>query len=321
MSSELTIQETLHEVRELVSSRQFEAGIAALEKALLDHDQSVELHDAMATTTFLAEKFDLAIRHFQRVVELNPRDTRAMVNLGAVFNRTRAYQKAVDILRRAIARQQGSAEAFYNLGISYRGLNQLSLAISAYREAIKLAPGMAHAYHNMGNVHRDMGNLKAAIDCYERAVEVRPDFAKALASLKAVREDQLKKSDLQSPFGRLVDPSRLKAKKKIRSHLREVTDQERVLDCDALKDISRRIEADARGLLQFVSKDLENVVMAVTRLAVGGQHTHPDWAAQARKLSESREMLNDLCNVLRKSTLTLRAHEELMNTPEISIAP
>jgi tetratricopeptide (TPR) repeat protein len=61
---------------------------------------------------------DEAIPHFQKVLQIDPNDVGANVNLGQLFVQQRKYAQAVTLLRTAVAAEPYNATALYNLGMA-----------------------------------------------------------------------------------------------------------------------------------------------------------------------------------------------------------
>jgi lipoprotein NlpI len=92
--------------------------------------------------------YDLAIRDYDQVLQLNPRDERAIMKLG------RAYAR------------QGS----YNRAIQY------------YDELIRLLPDCDWCFSSRGGLYRAKGEYDRAIQDYDRALQLNPRSVVATAS-------------------------------------------------------------------------------------------------------------------------------------------
>jgi tetratricopeptide (TPR) repeat protein len=57
------------------------------------------------------------------------------------------YQRAVDLLKRAIALQPNLSMAHYNLGRTYQMTDEVDLAIEAFKHAVDLNPEFVAALH------------------------------------------------------------------------------------------------------------------------------------------------------------------------------
>ncbi len=174
-------------------------------EALAIDDEHAEACEGLAAACFHAKDYPGAIEHFERLADLRPLDARPLINLGAVYNRQKEFDKAVAALRKGVGKDSRSSEAFYNLGIAYRNLEQHSMATTAYSEALRLNPDMSEAHVNLANVYVEMSNYRKAIEHYGEALKLKPGMQRAESGLKRAEEAvEASKAEI-SPFGRLVE--------------------------------------------------------------------------------------------------------------------
>jgi len=102
-----------------------------------------------------------AVEAYQQAIELNPHAAGALVNLGTIHYRLRAYKEA---------------ERYYT-------------------QALKADPNYPLAHFNMGNLYDERGDLARAQQCYETALRINPRYGDAhfnLALLCERRGDALR---------------------------------------------------------------------------------------------------------------------------------
>ena len=286
--------------------------------AALDENR-FEVHEGLATASFLSNDYENAITHFNRMTQLNPRQGKSLINLGAVYNRMGEYRKAIDVLRRGIPREKNSGQGFYNLGLAYRKLGQSAMAISAYREAIRIDPEMAEAHQNLANVYADMKNYQQAILHYKQALELRPGFDRARRGLEHVQQALKQAKQAISPFGRLVTSAapRPRATPVVE---RQLTDDERLADRKAVHSLAHDIETAAKALFKVLQTEFEPSLLALNR-CVAQPDESPSVISEAYDdYHNALIRTNELRRRLKRKILELRAHEELMNTPDLKPA-
>ncbi len=176
MSDTQSFDALCQEARGLIKQREFTKAIAVYQQALALDAHSVPVHEALATAFFAIKDYSHALEHFRKVTLIDPKRSKALVNIGAVYNRQHDYNNAVKSLRQALAKDRKCAEAYYNLGIAHKGLKQYGMAVSAYKEAIRLNPEMAEAYQNLANALLEMGNATQAITNFRRAARTAARF-------------------------------------------------------------------------------------------------------------------------------------------------
>jgi len=104
--------------------------------------------------------------------------------LGRYHDGSRAYDKAVDAYRKALAANPRNAEAFNALGVALAHLHRHAEAEVALRKAIAIAPGSAHIRSNLGHLLMLTGQPRKAIDELTAALNLDPANQVAQANLQ-----------------------------------------------------------------------------------------------------------------------------------------
>ena len=300
------------EGRQLFRQGKHAEAIRLFEQVLQADPDRIDIHDATATAYFVMKQYDKAVEHFTRVTQLRPMDSKAYINLGAVYNRKGEFQKAADILKRAISRDGKAVEAYYNLGIAYRGVKQPAMAINSYKEAIKLNPRMLDAMQNLGNTYLEMNNHKAAIEQYKRALDINPDFERAKRGLARAEEAANQAKVSINPFGRLVDPHAVK-QADVDVRLRKMSPEERFGDRQIVRRLMLEAQASSQQLFEHLRDYMQDDLVQLNR---GVQISHGEvqktvFAVNDRFQGTLRKF-QDLRLQLQRVAKQLRAHEAAM---------
>jgi tetratricopeptide (TPR) repeat protein len=309
MSKDEAIKELYDRAKEAFRKRDFAGSRQLYEELLAKDPRHIPGHEGLAFVCFAMRDFAKAAELFQKVSRMDPRRAEPLINLGAAYNRLEEFGKAVQALRQALAKDRRSAEAYYNLGWAYRGQKQHGMAVSAYKEALRLDPEMVDAHCNLGNALLEMGNHSQAVLCFEKALSLAPDNPKARQGLKRSREihDVAKKSI--SPFGRLVDVSKLEAGNiEVGHRYRELNPQERFQDRDTLHRLSKEAEQLASGLLSQLRDELEQALLHVSRVVSENRDTH-EWYREAAELEQAVLRFGEVQRLLTDKTDEIRQHE------------
>jgi tetratricopeptide (TPR) repeat protein len=304
------------EGRRQVRHQDADAAIAAFRKALALNERAIVVHEGLAAAYFLKKDYENAAEHFKKVTLLDPRQAKALINLGAVYNRMGEYTKAVTILRKAVQKDKSSGEGHYNLGLAYRGLNQQAMAVSAYKEAVRVSPAMAAAHQNLANVYVDMGNFQHAMIHYKKALEINPEFERAQRGLEAAQEmsSQAKKSI--SPFGRLVDPNAIGAKSAPRVE-RRMNDAERAQDRMTVFSVLSEVDDAANLLLKQLKESFDPALLTLARTLSERMDGPSTISRDYRVYLMAFKQVYESRRALKRAVAALRAHEEMMNTPDM----
>jgi tetratricopeptide (TPR) repeat protein len=318
MAEPFDVEQALKVAQRHVRHQDYAAGVAQFQQVLAQDTSNIPALEGLAAAEFLAGNLAEAAKHFTHITRLDFRNGKALINLGAVYNRMGEYRQAADVLRRAIQREKKSAEGYYNLGIAQRQLGQKTLAINAYREAVRLDPRMAEAHSNLANLYLEMNSTKQAVEHFRKALEISPDFDRARRGLAAAEQAQAVAKQSISPFGRLVDTARTGARGATRV-VRVLSDTERIQDRRQLHELSVKTRAMTKAFLNFCRDELEPSLLALSRaVAQGVEKNRPGIARAFEALEAACERADVLRRAMKRAVLEVRAHEELVNTPELT---
>lgn len=311
-----TYEDQKQRALELIKQGQFEKSVNILESITSEHGTQIDLLDMQGMCYFRLKHFEQAAACYSQLADLDPKNPNPLTNLGAVYNRMKRFDQAIQALRKAIQCDNRKIDAYYNLGIAHRKAGQSDLAISSYKEAIKLNPQFEQAHLNLANVYLELNNTAMATTHYRTALTIKPDLESAQRGLKKTQEQELQKSQQKNPFGRLVNTSQL-AHKKTASAIRQLTEAERSEDRQEVIRLTKTIRNAARHVSEEVREKMEPVLLALTRAVIDGEQ-HPELIAETHEAFQKEiPRFEEGRRYLKRSVLELRAHEEIMNTPEI----
>ena len=124
-----------------------------------------------------------AIQCYQRALQINPRSSESLNNLGNAFLRQEQTSNAVGCLTAAVRLKPDKAEYHSNLGAAFDKSGQRAEAIQEYTEALRRAPEDALTHFRLANTLAALGHSNDAIEHYHRAIAARPDYTQAMNNL------------------------------------------------------------------------------------------------------------------------------------------
>lgn len=181
-----------------------EYGIAELAflQILSTKPDFADIRNKMGIIYHQTNRRELAVRAFEKAIELNPGYTEASLNLAVALSEHGDYEKAREVFEKA-ARFTGQAAAapvdktksakpavdpfvkgkladeHLRLGKLYYGMGLLDEAIDEYQKALRLAPTFADIITQLGIALRDQGKQNEAIKEFNRAIEINASFIPA----------------------------------------------------------------------------------------------------------------------------------------------
>jgi tetratricopeptide (TPR) repeat protein/2-polyprenyl-3-methyl-5-hydroxy-6-metoxy-1,4-benzoquinol methylase len=133
-----------------------------------------------------------AERIYRQILAADPSHFDSLHLLGILAHQVGRHDAAIDIIGRAIARNDQVPECHYNLGLALAAAGRMQDAAAEFAKAIALKSDYAEAHMNLGNAHKNLGHSDEAIASFERALALKPDVAELhynLANVLAEKGD------------------------------------------------------------------------------------------------------------------------------------
>ncbi|RKZ78246.1 MAG: hypothetical protein DRR19_26735 [Candidatus Parabeggiatoa sp. nov. 1] len=124
--------------------------------------------------------------------EQNPKNSRAIAQLGESYRLMKRYSEALGEFNRAIELNSDYAWAMAHRGETYCLMNRYFEALADFNQAIELNPDYAWAYAHRGDTYRLMTRNAEALADLNRAIELTPDYAWAYAC-RCLSYEQMKR--------------------------------------------------------------------------------------------------------------------------------
>ena len=137
------------------------------------------------------KEFGLAVRDYERSIELNSEFAPAHLKLGYVHARLSNWQEAIANLDKGIALNPNVATAYNNRAWAYLQLGQPSSGLADAIRALELTPNDPVILDTRGRIYEAIGLIDEAIKDFERALELgldAPETREALARVKQKRQ-------------------------------------------------------------------------------------------------------------------------------------
>jgi tetratricopeptide (TPR) repeat protein len=127
-------------------------------------------------------EFDRAVELLQKAIAINDKSAFVHKNLGNALNRLDRLDSAIASYDRAILLEPAYADPYNDRGDALKKVNRLDDAIASYNKAILLKHDYAEAYNNLGVALNESKRHVEALENFEKAIKLRPDFSDALHS-------------------------------------------------------------------------------------------------------------------------------------------
>ena len=154
-------------------------------------------------------EYDLAIKDFEKALELNSKFAEAYNNLGNSYDDKGDFDKAIAAFNMAIKLKSDFVDAYVNRGVAYGKRDKFDEAINNFTTAININQYHAEAYYSLGNVYLLTGEFEKAIANYDMSLKLDPEDAisychRGLSQLN-LREWDKAKTDLTAAKDKGID--------------------------------------------------------------------------------------------------------------------
>jgi protein O-GlcNAc transferase len=152
-----------------------------------DHADALQL---MGVIAHQMGRHAVAVDLILRAIQRNDQNPSYFCNLCDVLRDLGNLGDAVAAASQAIRMKPDFAEAHSNLGLALKDQGKLDEAIAAFREAIRIKPALAEVHFNLGNALRDRGMADEAVAACRQATRANPSSAKGHCNLGVALSDQ-----------------------------------------------------------------------------------------------------------------------------------
>ncbi len=137
----------------LISLGDYPGAIQALQKALSLSPGDVQAESLLGWAQMLAEQYDDALDTFDIVLQKEPTNALARINVGYVCLKKQLFQDAIEHLSKAIRLdndKKATLYAHYYLGLVYQERGMFEDAEMFFMKTLKLGPNLIEAYYELG---------------------------------------------------------------------------------------------------------------------------------------------------------------------------
>ena len=146
------------------------------------------MSDIKGYELFQQKNFELAIKAFEKHLEVQPKDIKAIYHLAICYRRLNDHIKTLDLIERACKHMPNDADLISERGVSKFHINDKSGALDDMNICVDLQPKNPYRYSSRAYIKANMNDINSAISDYEKAIELDPEDAVALNNLGMLEE-------------------------------------------------------------------------------------------------------------------------------------
>lgn len=142
--------------------------------------------DAHRNVAFVAMRsgdVELAKKNYREVLELDPKDTKVMLQLGALLYEEKKYEEAIDLMDKIIAIEPTNLEAISQKAFAFDSMGESEKAFEAYSSALEQNPDSPDLIFNLGRLYYMRDDFTSAIEQFKNVLNISPDDYEATLNI------------------------------------------------------------------------------------------------------------------------------------------
>jgi cytochrome c-type biogenesis protein CcmH/NrfG len=161
---------------EAIQNKRYDVAISLLRQVVDTDPADFQAWVELGTAYFAEKNFDEAEKAYTQALKRKADNPVALISLGRLRIAQKNFDGAIEALTQAVKVQPTSPQANYFLGEAYLQIKKGSLGVGYLNEAIKLDPvGMADAHLRLATLYNAAGMKDKAAAEYEQFLKQRPD--------------------------------------------------------------------------------------------------------------------------------------------------
>ncbi|RZB35316.1 MAG: hypothetical protein SRB1_01084 [Desulfobacteraceae bacterium Eth-SRB1] len=145
-------------------------------------------HNNLGIALFSEGKFDKAIYHYKKALNIRPDTVCAIKNLGIAMFDKGNLKVAFQYFNKALVINPEDWDAHYKLGAILEKQGKFNEAIRHFTEVIRINASYAPAYNEIGIILAQKGKLQKSNDFFSKAIQLEPDYKEARNNLLILKQ-------------------------------------------------------------------------------------------------------------------------------------
>jgi tetratricopeptide (TPR) repeat protein len=168
---------TFSKAKDSIKNKRYDDAAALLRQVVETDPADFQAWLELGTTYFAQKNYAEAEKAFTQALAKHPDYVSALISLGRLRIVQKNFDGAIEALAQAVKVQPESAQANYFLGEAYLQNKKGSLGVGYLNEAIKLDPvGMADAHLRLAALYNAVGMKDKAANEYEQFLKKVPNY-------------------------------------------------------------------------------------------------------------------------------------------------
>jgi putative PEP-CTERM system TPR-repeat lipoprotein len=195
------------------------------------------------------------INVYQKIVEIDPRDIKAQLELGLNYVQSGNIAKAKEVAKKIQELRKESAEAPYLIGVIQFNEKKIDEAMISLQKSMKIDsfPG---AYYYLGLCRLEKGDLEQATNAFQKVIDMLPEMLqpRLLLALTHLRKGRIEEAEKEARKAVAIDGKNALAHNLLGSAYLAMNKGDM-----AMEEFDRAIELDPRLVDAYIKKGIFNL--------------------------------------------------------------
>ncbi len=166
-------------------TRYWQDSITLFARAVDVTNQNWVMHNSLGTALSHAGQYEEATRHFEKSLELNPENPKALFNLGHVRFVQERWDEAAALFEKSLALET-NYQARFNLAVTHTRRGASQEAKKQYLRLLESHPHHVRSLLNLGRLYRKEEQYAQALACFRLVLEIDPENQEARTGIPIV---------------------------------------------------------------------------------------------------------------------------------------
>ena len=163
----------------ILKMQRYDEAVEHYKRAIELRSNFVDAHFNLGFAFFLQNRPDEAIEQYHNVLRLRKNYGRIHYHLANALAKKKQLDKAIEHYNKALQRRPHDSEAHNNLALALVKKEKINEAIEHYNKSLELKPDSPEVFGNLANALLKQEKFDQAVMQYKKALALKPDFAEA----------------------------------------------------------------------------------------------------------------------------------------------
>ena len=172
MKNSSKFEDVFNQAEKLRGAGKYRLALRKYERAIQIIPKNVSCMTGKGICFYFLDKDKEATIWFNKALKIDPQNIKALEYMGHALQELKKHSKAIGYFKKAFSIDDGDAHYAYEIGLSFYLLDKNKESIIWFDKALRIDPTDAESMHYKGHVLSQSGNHKKAIEYFKKALSL-----------------------------------------------------------------------------------------------------------------------------------------------------